>query len=276
MKNFSAECDVSVVIPCYRCQETLERAVVSVAGQSLRPAEVILVDDASDDRTSIVISMLKERYDTGWLKDVRLPINMGPGAARNAGWEKAERSYIAFLDADDSWHRDKIKIQFQYMRTCVYVDITGHRCSRFRKAEAFPPLPMQYSVRPIPRGRLLISNRLLIGTVMVKRNIAVRFDPTKRYSEDYHFCLQTICRGYRGEILDLNLSYFYKHSYGDRGLSSHLWQMELGELDTYKKLFVDGFLSWQVLVGLEALSSAKFIIRLLVSFWRRKLGKNIG
>ena len=276
MKDFPADCDVSVVIPCYRCQDTLGRAVESVARQSLRPAEGILVDDASDDGTPALISLLRNRYGPDWIKAVRLPVNRGPAVARNAGWERAEKTYVAFLDADDGWHRDKIRIQFEYMRTHPDIDMTGHRWSRFRETEAESTLPMSYEIRPVLRSRLLISNRLLIGTVMLRRGVAVRFDPSKRYSEDYLFCLQVLYNGYRGEFIDLNLSYMYKDPYGDGGLSRHLWRMELGELDVYRRVYEEGHIPGPLFTGLALWSGIRFARRIVVSLCRRGVRRGDG
>ena len=99
---------VSVVIPCFRCTGTIERAVASVAAQTRRPAEVILVDDASGDDTQKLLQKLSQHFEPGWIKLVFLEQNVGAASARNAGWDQATQTYVAFLDADDAWHPKKI------------------------------------------------------------------------------------------------------------------------------------------------------------------------
>src|SRR5438309_8195778 len=106
---------VSVIIPCYRCAATIERAMLSVAEQSVRPAEAILIDDASGDNTFAVMEKIRNKYGD-WIRIVALPMNQGAAAARNAGWHAATQPYIAFLDADDAWHPRKIEIQYGYMQ----------------------------------------------------------------------------------------------------------------------------------------------------------------
>src|SRR5688572_19076100 len=93
MSNFAP---VSVVVPCYRCGGSIGRAVASVLAQSARPAELIVVDDASDDASPQAIAALG-----AGVRAVRLARNQGPAAARNAGWAAATQPYLAFLDADD-------------------------------------------------------------------------------------------------------------------------------------------------------------------------------
>src|SRR6185503_10449018 len=99
----SADVPVSVVIPCFQAHATLPRAVASVAQQSARPRELIVVDDASGEDTAAVLRDLQRRYGEDWLRVVRLERNQGPASARNAGWQAARGEYVAFLDADDSW-----------------------------------------------------------------------------------------------------------------------------------------------------------------------------
>ncbi len=117
---------VSVIIPCFRCAKTIERAIASVAAQTVLPAEVILVDDASGDGTRLLLSELKSHYATGWVKLVLLDQNVGAGSARNAGWAAASQPLIAFLDADDAWHFRKIEIQHAYMAANPDVALCGH------------------------------------------------------------------------------------------------------------------------------------------------------
>ena len=95
--------DVSVVVPCFACAGTIERAVASVAAQTCRPLELILVNDASLDETAACLQRLHDQYPE-WVHVVHLAVNVGAGEARNAGWSVAKGKYIAFLDADDSWH----------------------------------------------------------------------------------------------------------------------------------------------------------------------------
>src|SRR5574340_1082572 len=109
---------VSVVIPCYCCSETIGRALVSIASQTMLPQEVILVEDASPDggETLGKLRHLAGEYgETFIVKVIALKENCGAGSARNRGWEAAGQPYIAFLDADDAWHPKKIELQYSWM-----------------------------------------------------------------------------------------------------------------------------------------------------------------
>lgn len=88
---------VSVIIPTYNRASVLARALRSVSSQTLRPEEVIVVDDGSTDDTASMVRDYGERIH--YLRQE----NRGPGAARNLGIAHATGRYVAFLDSDDLW-----------------------------------------------------------------------------------------------------------------------------------------------------------------------------
>lgn len=94
------EKNLSVIIPCYNCQETLTEAVESVYRQDLgRSFEIVMVNDASTDRTREVMSELAAKHPEIKLFDH--PKNMGGGATRNTAVEKSKNDIIFCLDSDD-------------------------------------------------------------------------------------------------------------------------------------------------------------------------------
>ena len=106
---------ISVIIPTYNRRQLLSRALESVTSQSgsMASFDIIIVDDGSTDGTA---SMLKSHFS-----QVRLLLqtNRGVSSARNLGIQHSEGKWIAFLDSDDVWHRDKIA------RQCAELSDTG-------------------------------------------------------------------------------------------------------------------------------------------------------
>jgi glycosyltransferase involved in cell wall biosynthesis len=100
---------VSVVIPSYNRREFLLEAVDSVLAQTYRNWELIVVDDGSTDGTGEAL----RQYD-GRVRYIHQP-NQGVSAARNRGLELAEGEFIAFLDSDDLWLPEKLRIQVGFM-----------------------------------------------------------------------------------------------------------------------------------------------------------------
>lgn len=100
---------VSVVVAAYNAERTLGAALTSALSQVPRPAQVIVVDDGSQDRTAEVAAAFPE-------VQVLRQRNQGPSAARNAGIRAASQPWVAFLDADDLWLPGKLARQLAAAR----------------------------------------------------------------------------------------------------------------------------------------------------------------
>ena len=263
---------VSVVIPCYGCADSIERAVASIKEQSKRPAEVILVDDASaDDGATLrtLHALQKKHADKLQIEVISLKVNGGPAAARNAGWEAATQPYIAFLDADDSWHPKKLEIQYKWMQDMPEVAICGHLCewegiSRERKHDKYDNnSKINYTM--ITKSGLLMRNAFSTPSVMLKRSLPLRFEEEKRHAEDYYLWLQAVCSGYRVARLDIPLASLYKAPYGEAGLSADLWAMEKGMQDVFCRLHQNGRLGAMKAWCFRLFSLVKYVRRVLVA-----------
>lgn len=117
---------VSVIMPVYNASRWLARPVESVLAQTHGDLELIAVDDGSSDDSVELI----ENYARGdsRVRLIRQPANAGVAAARNAGLDVAGGDYIAFLDADDWWHRRKLELQLTTMRaTGARVSYAGYQ-----------------------------------------------------------------------------------------------------------------------------------------------------
>jgi glycosyltransferase involved in cell wall biosynthesis len=96
---------ISCIIPVFNGQTYLAEAIDSILKQSYRPIEIIIVDDGSTDGTA----MVAERYNQQ-IRYLR-QANAGTAAARNLGLSVAAGEFVAFLDADDLWHPEKLARQ---------------------------------------------------------------------------------------------------------------------------------------------------------------------
>lgn len=103
---------VSVIIAAYNCEDTINYAIASVLQQSFQNFEVIVVDDASTDRTAEVVKKINDTR----IRILRHEKNRGPAAARNTALEVARGAWAAVLDADDAWHADRLKLLVQYAK----------------------------------------------------------------------------------------------------------------------------------------------------------------
>ncbi|NPA66187.1 MAG: glycosyltransferase family 2 protein [Epsilonproteobacteria bacterium] len=100
---------ISVIIPTYNRYTMLKRAIKSVYAQSFQPFEVIVVDDGSTDDTK---KIQKEFPDIIYIYQT----NKGVSSARNKGIKEAQGEWIAFLDDDDEWEKEKLSFQMEFHR----------------------------------------------------------------------------------------------------------------------------------------------------------------
>ncbi|MDX8410931.1 MAG: glycosyltransferase family 2 protein [Mariprofundaceae bacterium] len=259
---------VSVIIPCYCCAGSIERAVDSVMAQTLLPKEMILVDDASPDegKTADKLRRLKKHFSNKTdIKLIMEQVNGGPAVARNSAWNAATQPFIAFLDADDAWHPQKLEIQYAWMLANKDMTASWHDCIQVYDHEPLAELPNDFSYTLMSKKGLLLSNDVYTRSVMLKRSTPFRFDPAKRVSEDYLLWLQIVCSGYRMAKLDVPLGYYFKARYGEGGLSGRLWEMEKGELSTYWQLRSADHIGAFMAVLLSVYSLGKFARRLVKS-----------
>lgn len=255
---------VSVVIPCFRCGATIGRAVASAAAQSVRPLEIIVVDDASGDGTGAVLGRL------AGVRVITLARNSGASAARNAAWDAAQGEFVAFLDADDTWHPRKLEIQLAFMRRHPEFAMTAHRMAYDDEASRVEPAAEDVPFTEVGFRSLLYRNWFHTSSVMLRRDLPQRFAPDKRYGEDRHLWLAVATAGERIARIDLPLVTIYKPLYGISGLSADLWEMEAAELATFRGLRSAGFIGVPLLSAVLAWSLARFLRRLiLVALGRR-------
>ena len=265
---------VSVIIPCFRCSLTIGRALSSVLNQLSMPTEIILVDDASNDGTLDALNIWQQRHPA-LITVVSLAENAGAGAARNAGWAVATQPYVAFLDADDSWHPEKLALQYNFMAAHPNVALSGHLCSVQEDGETASLSESAFSVTPstIASFQWLFKNVFSTPTVMLKRDIPLRFTDGRRYSEDFLLWQEIAFSGREVVRLEIPLAHVHKHFYGAAGLSANLWKMELGELANFSQLRKKGSISFIMYAAASVFSILKFVRRWAIVHLRNRRAK---
>jgi glycosyltransferase involved in cell wall biosynthesis len=188
-------CPVSVIIPTYNRSHLLRRAVLSVLSQTVQCSELIIVDDGSTDETQALLNELS--------RSAKLPFrvyyqqNRGPAAARNVGVRKATFPFIAFLDSDDHWHKQKIEIQYK----CL-VGNSDFQISHTREKWLRRGLHLNQKKKHIPQHGNIFNHCLQLcgvgmSTVMMEKSLFDQvgtFDDSLQCCEDYDLWLRISCR----------------------------------------------------------------------------------
>jgi glycosyltransferase involved in cell wall biosynthesis len=149
---------ISVVVPAYNAARFLPRCLKSVYAQTLKPEEVIVVDDGSTDNTAALAAELGAKV-------ISRP-NSGPAAARNAGIQAAAGEWIALLDADDMWAPEKLERQTASIRSDIVLIYTGVKVfdDKGSRNEGGPPID------PVSAKRMLrYANPIPNSSVLVRR-----------------------------------------------------------------------------------------------------------
>lgn len=260
--NGTPTAPVTVVIPTYDSSATVAEALASVAAQTVRPAEVIVVDDGSRDRTPDVARAAAAELGLS-ARIVELPSNGGPSAARNRGWDEATAELVAFLDADDRWHPKKIELQSELMIARPRLAMSCH-AHRFDFGSPWDDVERSPAA-DVPLRDFLVRNRCATPTVMIRRAVSLRFDEGMRHAEDYLLWMRIA--HHHGPIAKLPgaLVQCSNPRYGGSGLSGRLWAMERAELRGFALLRrerVIGIVEW---LAASTFSLAKFVVRVVDS-----------
>lgn len=264
---------VSVIIPTYRDGDALRRALISIENQTLQPSQIIVVDDGSlDDNAGRVCgaSSLKT------VQLITLSQNVGPGEARNAGIAASSEPFIAFLDADDEWHPEKLERQMSVMFEPGAPLLTGHE--KGFDGIAWLRLSEPGKRSPIRRQSILLSNCASISTVVVRKDAIRYFFPSAYAGEDYVFVAANILSGVPSALLHQILARAHKEAFGAGGLSGRLHAMQLGEMRALDFLLSEKLITKGEYAALLVWSLLKYCRRLAIVSFRRTVnwltGKN--
>ena len=220
---------VSVIIPYFKKKTFIKEAVYSVLNQTYQNFEIIIIYDDSDVQDLNYINEIASTNDK--IKIIINPKNIGAGLSRNLGIKSSKGKYIAFLDSDDIWRRDKLEIQLADFKKNNYkishtsyeiIDINNKRISN-RKAKNFNSYK-----------DLLKSCDIGLSTVILLKEILSEqcLFPNLKTKEDFVLWLLILKKNITIGSIDINLTYWRK---SPGSLSSSLLQKLLDGFSVYNK-----------------------------------------
>ena len=252
--------DITVIIPCFNSQFTVKRSVESVLSQSQRPKRVILVNDSSTDDTAREIQSLLTLGAEVEISVISNPSNIGPGFSRNKAWDEAKTEWIAFLDADDSWHPRKLELQMKVAGESPSLSGICTQTKLWQMGDEKTSPGESNPVRLITLGQMLFKNQIPTRSVIVKRDIPYRFP--NGLSEDFSLWLDCLNSGLKFARIEAPLTFHYRPEFSPGGVSSKLSLHEYYEL---KNLFK--YIKIKPILAMTAVlfSIAKYFRRLLLN-----------
>jgi len=202
---------VSVIMPVYNRAPLVGTAIESVLAQTYQNVEIIVINDGSTDTSREVIHGYADKFPAHVIAVDQ--VNTGQTRARNNGIRIAHGEYIAFLDSDDTWEKDKLEQQVPLFKGnvgLVYCAIN----------EVAPDggiirtVPCEPGIRGNIYRHLLVNNRMTGGSVVVTRKALERvglFDETFRAAENWDLWIR-ISREFEADCVDKPLVNYLKHT----------------------------------------------------------------
>jgi glycosyltransferase involved in cell wall biosynthesis len=174
---------ITIIIPAYNSGRFIADAVQSVLAQSVPPEQIIVVDDGSTDDTEAKLRPYLDRIT------LINQANQGAAVARNAGLQIATGDFIAFLDADDVWHRRKLEAQLGVLRRRPDIQMLGTETYDYPNTAA-PGIAADAWIEEITLESLLVRNYFTTSSIVIRREIVDRlggFDKSVPTVEDFDY-----------------------------------------------------------------------------------------
>ena len=216
---------VSVIVPHFNRPDLVREALLSIHAQTVRPAEVLLVDDGSSAENLEKLTSLSDLATI-----IRSTQNAGVSAARNLGAHQATAHWLAFLDDDDLWLPDKLERQIRYIEAHPEVKALGGGMTM-----RSPGRPDEYwgemDTYKVTLAHALCFTASMSGSLLIRRDVFLKlggFDAHLSHMEDYEFGIRLLASGCETHFLGEPLFIY------DRGArhqaSAQLTRMYKGEM----------------------------------------------
>ena len=215
--------EVSIIIPCFNCINTISRTLDSIFNQTVTDWEIICVIDGPDQKLREELELLK----CSKLIIIELQTNIGAGGARNVGINAASGRYIAFIDSDDAWLPNKLELQLSQMRHHDYeVTFTWVAYGEFSVDGVFTQKFIKQPKRNYDKNNfliLLVENKIITSSVILKADLlrSVQLSDL-RLRQDIILWSQLLRRGVRFTVIPKLL---VQYDVGTKGLSSNKFKM---------------------------------------------------
>ena len=226
---------IDIILPNFNSSGYIKETIKSIIDQTFKNWKLIIVDDCSDKKTRTLLKKFSKnkRIKIYWLKK-----NKGAGYCRNYAIKKSKSSYLAFIDSDDIWKKDKLETQLRFMENNNYL-FTYTNYETFGKKIKFISPAKEYDFK-----KFVNDTSICTSTMIIKKNILknIKFINSE-ICEDYFFkCkILKICNAY---CLDDYLTKYRirKNSLQSSSLKNFYWIWKINR--EYNKFnFLENFFS---------------------------------
>lgn len=199
---------ISIIVPVYNVERFIAETIDSVAAQTYKQWELLLVEDGSSDGSADVIERYIEEKGEKRIRLLRQPSNMGAAKARNRGLQEAQGRYIAYLDADDLWMPEKLERELAFMtRKDAAFAFTGYEFAdeRAKGTGKVVRVPETLSYRQALSNTTIFTTTVMFDTEKIGKDL---LEMPAIKSEDTALWWKVLRNGYTAYGLDENLALY--------------------------------------------------------------------
>jgi teichuronic acid biosynthesis glycosyltransferase TuaG len=200
---------IDIILPNYNSSQFIVETIGSIINQSYKNWKLIIVDDYSDKKTLKILKRItkNKKIKVFWLKK-----NKGAGFCRNYAIKKSNSPYLAFIDSDDIWKKNKLKNQIEFMKKNNFsFTYTNYETFGKKYKKIYNPSKLNYS-------NFIRNTSIATSTMMIKKSEIknIKFTNTK-ICEDYYFKCKLLKKTKFAHCLKNNLT---KYRIRDNSLQS--------------------------------------------------------
>lgn len=164
---------VSIIMPVYNCEKYLKQALESIKQQTYKNWELIIVDDCSTDNSVKVINdYINEENNKQKIELIKLEKNSNVAIARNIALKKAQGRYIAFLDSDDIWEKQKLEKQIKFMQENEYCfTYTKYQYLRENIIKPVKKIPKKQNYKDALKNTIILTSTVMVDTNKIDKSL---------------------------------------------------------------------------------------------------------
>ena len=262
---------ISIIVPIYNSDSFLDKTINSIISQTYSQWELILVNNGSSDGSKFLMDSYEKKDQR--IKCIHFEKNSGgPAFPRNEGMKIAKGEYIAFLDSDDFWEKEKLEKQISLTDSktkliisseAFMVDEHNNNLGELKRSNFFKRLKKFFDCKNI----FLIYNPIILSTSLVRNSPFLKFKENENFQsiEDWSLWIDLVSMGYELKIIDTPLCSYrvHKDSLSNKNNEN---QYRKGYV-LYKNLYLEGRIKaykYYFLIMIQSLRLFRF------KFLRRK------
>lgn len=227
---------IDIILPNYNSFEFITETVKSILNQTYKNWKLIIVDDFSDKKTRSLLKKISKKKN---IKVYFMKQNRGAGFCRNYAIKKSGSPYLAFIDSDDIWKRDKLTKQIKFIKKNNFsFSYTNYETFGLKKRKVKNPSKLNYF-------DFLKNTSIATSTMIIKRSLIgkTKFTNTK-ICEDYYFKCKLLKKVKYAYCLNKYLTKYRirKNSLQSSNIRNMYWIWKINK--NYNKLnFLDNIVS---------------------------------